>query len=77
MHIDTTQTNPSSLSGLHTCIELAKHGARVYVGGRSKFTGNRALETIRAEVPTADLRFLELELSDLESVRTGARSYLE
>lgn len=70
-------TNLLSSSGLHTCIELAKHGARVYVGGRSKSTGNKALETIRAEVPSADLRFLELELSDLESVKTGAKSFLE
>ncbi|KAL7944863.1 NAD(P)-binding protein [Trichoderma barbatum] len=71
-------TGATSGLGLHTCIELAKHGARAYVGCRSESTGgNKAIQTIRAEVPAADLRLIKLELSDMESVRAGAKSFLE
>jgi hypothetical protein len=49
----------------------------VYVGCRSKAAGKRALEVIRAEVPNADNRLLDLELSDLGSVRACTKSFLE
>jgi len=72
-----TKADPHLSSGLQTCLELSKHGARVYIGCRSKTASNRALEFIRAEVPNADLRFMDLELSDLESVRACAKAFLE
>src|SRR3954452_25606250 len=58
--------------GHHTALELARHGARVVLTGRSP---ERIAETQRAildEVPTATLEKVELDLDDLASVRRAA-----
>jgi NAD(P)-dependent dehydrogenase (short-subunit alcohol dehydrogenase family) len=58
--------------GHHTALELARRGARVVITGRSP---DRLAETeaaILAEAPNAALEAVELDLSDLSSVRRAA-----
>ncbi|KAJ5279226.1 retinol dehydrogenase [Penicillium angulare] len=54
--------------GFGTSIELAKHGARVYIASRSAAKFKDAEREVALECPEADVRFLELNLADLNSV---------
>ena len=61
--------------GFHTALELARHGARVVLAGRTPAKLEAASDAITAEVPHARLDTLVVDLSDLGSVRaagTGA-----
>ncbi|CAI7620626.1 retinol dehydrogenase [Penicillium manginii] len=58
--------------GFGTSIELAKHGARVYIASRSEAKFKDAKRDIIAEHPEADIRLLKLDLADLDSVREAA-----
>jgi NAD(P)-dependent dehydrogenase (short-subunit alcohol dehydrogenase family) len=58
--------------GFHTARELAAKGARVVLAGRSPDKVARAADDIRASVADAELETLELDVSDLGSVRAAA-----
>ena len=58
--------------GFHTALELARHGARVALAGRTPEKLEAAAEAIAADVPGARLETLVVDLSDLASVREGA-----
>ncbi len=58
--------------GFHTALELARRGARVALAGRSPSKVDEAAEKIRAELPDAQLETLQVDLSDLTSVRHAA-----
>jgi len=62
--------------GFHTVLQLAKHGARVYLGSRSTERGNQAMNSIRASVPNADITLLQMDLMDLSSVVAAAKNLL-
>jgi NAD(P)-dependent dehydrogenase (short-subunit alcohol dehydrogenase family) len=57
--------------GFHTALELARHGARVVLAGRTPTRLDAAAEAITAEVPRAALDTLVVDLSDLTSVRAA------
>ena len=57
--------------GFHTALELARHGARVTLAGRTPAKLDAAAEGIVAEVPGARLETLVVDLSDLASVRAA------
>jgi NAD(P)-dependent dehydrogenase (short-subunit alcohol dehydrogenase family) len=57
--------------GFHTALELARHGARVTLAGRTPAKLDAAGESIVAEVPGARLETLVVDLSDLASVRAA------
>jgi NAD(P)-dependent dehydrogenase (short-subunit alcohol dehydrogenase family) len=57
--------------GFHTALELARHGARVVLAGRTTAKLDAAAEAITAEVPAAILDTLVVDLSDLASVRAA------
>ncbi|KAJ5106808.1 retinol dehydrogenase [Penicillium angulare] len=61
--------------GFGTSIELAKHGARVYIASRSAAKFKSAERDITFECPEADVRFLALNLADLNSVREAAKCF--
>jgi NAD(P)-dependent dehydrogenase (short-subunit alcohol dehydrogenase family) len=63
--------------GFGTSIELAKHGARVYIASRSASKFDDAKRDILAESPNADVRFLSLDLADLGSVKAAAERFLK
>ncbi|MGI5289437.1 oxidoreductase [Nonomuraea polychroma] len=65
-------TGANSGIGLPTALELARHGARVVVAARSAEKGGAAVETIRREVPGAQVEYARIDLADLASVREFA-----
>jgi dehydrogenase/reductase SDR family protein 13 len=62
--------------GKETARALAKAGARVTLAGRSEDKTRAAMADIAAETSGADLEFLQLDLSDFESVRKAASEFL-
>lgn len=60
--------------GYVTALELARQGARVFVHGRSAARGQETLARIRAEVPGAQVSFIEADFSSLQSVRAMVRA---
>ncbi|GLA80544.1 hypothetical protein AtubIFM56815_001368 [Aspergillus tubingensis] len=63
--------------GFGTSIELAKHGARVYIASRSGTEFKAAERDILSECPDADVRFLMLDLADLNNVREAAKMFAQ
>jgi NAD(P)-dependent dehydrogenase (short-subunit alcohol dehydrogenase family) len=63
--------------GYHVVRELARAGADVIATARDPGRGKASLESIRAEVPTARVELLELDLADLESVRSAASTVVD
>lgn len=69
--------------GYETALELAKHGAEVIIAGRNAAKGAEAVSKIRNSIATANIRFEELDLASLSSVRAfgermnGARQSLD
>ncbi|KAJ5902143.1 Glucose/ribitol dehydrogenase [Penicillium taxi] len=61
--------------GFGTSIELAKHGARVYIASRLASKAEEAKNTILEEFPAADVHFLPLDLADLGSIRQAADKF--
>jgi retinol dehydrogenase-12 len=62
--------------GKETARGLAKAGAKVTLAGRSEEKTRAAIADISAETPAADLEFLQLDLSDFESIRKAASEFL-
>ncbi|KAH8660318.1 hypothetical protein BX600DRAFT_482245 [Xylariales sp. PMI_506] len=58
--------------GKATVAGLARQGAKVYMGARSKDKALAAIEDIRNEISTAEIFFLEINLSSFESVVAAA-----
>jgi NAD(P)-dependent dehydrogenase (short-subunit alcohol dehydrogenase family) len=58
--------------GFVTALELARRGARVVLAGRSVARLEEAERAILEQVPDASLERLEVDLSDLASVRRAA-----
>ena len=67
-------TGANSGLGLQIAKELARAGATVLMGCRSRERAERAMERIGAEVPSADLVLVPLDLGDLGSVAAAAES---
>jgi NAD(P)-dependent dehydrogenase (short-subunit alcohol dehydrogenase family) len=64
-------------SGLATVAGLASHGARVYMGARSKSKALNAIHEVEAQIPSADILFLEIDLTNLDSVIQAAKTIVE
>ncbi len=65
-------TGANSGLGFETARQLALHGARVVLAGRSEAKGLAAVTRIRTERPDARVEFGMLDLADLDSVRAFA-----
>jgi NAD(P)-dependent dehydrogenase (short-subunit alcohol dehydrogenase family) len=70
-------TGASAGLGVETTRALAAHGAWVTMAVRDLDKGAAAMEQIHASVPDAQVDLRELDLADLESIRTFASSFLE
>jgi NAD(P)-dependent dehydrogenase (short-subunit alcohol dehydrogenase family) len=68
-------TGANSGLGYHTALELARHGAEVFLACRSRPKAEAAAAAIRAEVPGAALELLALDLAELASVRAAAGDF--
>jgi NAD(P)-dependent dehydrogenase (short-subunit alcohol dehydrogenase family) len=70
-------TGANSGLGRSTAWELARAGATVIVACRNTAKGDEAAALIRQDVPDADLRVEQLDLADLDSVRSFADGLAE
>ncbi|CAD7703158.1 unnamed protein product [Ostreobium quekettii] len=68
-------TGPYAGLGKETTRVLALRGAEVVMAGRSKAKADAAIDEIRKENPGAKLRFMELDLSSLASVKKFADDF--
>lgn len=55
--------------GFHVAVGLAAAGADVVIASRQRGRGEQAVRRIRAAVPDSVVRFEELDLADLDSIR--------
>ena len=62
--------------GLHTSIELARHGAHVVMSARDPRRGDDAFGQVRVQAPGAGVELVRLDLADLASVREFADAML-
>jgi retinol dehydrogenase 12 len=62
--------------GLATAQVLAKRGGRVHLACRSEQKGQAAAAAVAAEAGSDQVRFLQLDLADLASVRASAQAFL-
>src|SRR5512135_1203789 len=62
--------------GRVTAEALARRGAHVILGGRSEARTLPVVEAIRRETGNGKVEFLHVDLSDLDSVRRAAASFL-
>lgn len=69
-------TGANSGLGLIVARELARAGARVILTSRDSNRGARAIETIKAAHPAANVEVAHLDLADLASVRAFAKGFL-
>ncbi len=65
-------TGANSGLGLESARRLAGHGADVIMACRNETKGRQALDSIRADYPEARLTLMQLDLSDLQSVKDFA-----
>lgn len=65
-------TGANSGIGWNTALELARAGAEVVVAARTEAKGGDAVTRIRKEVPAAKVRYEQLDLASLRSVREFA-----
>ena len=63
--------------GLETTRQLALHGARVYIASRSEARVNEAISKMRQFKSTVDVRFLKLDLQDLQSVKAAVTEFMQ
>jgi NAD(P)-dependent dehydrogenase (short-subunit alcohol dehydrogenase family) len=68
-------TGANSGIGLEAARELARAGAHVVLACRDTAKGAAAAETIRKEIPSAELDVAALDLASLDSVRAFAELY--
>ncbi|MGP0175124.1 SDR family oxidoreductase [Pseudomonas sp. NCHU5208] len=66
-------TGGSSGMGFEDALALSRAGAQVIIAARNAQRGAESLERIRAQVPDARLRFEQVDLADLASVRNLAQ----
>ncbi|XP_072738668.1 flotillin-2 isoform X2 [Ciconia boyciana] len=69
-------TGGSGGIGAATALELARCGARVVLAARSVPRGEAAARRIRTETGNAEVRFMQLDLASLRSVRAFASAFL-
>ncbi|NWX05323.1 DHR13 reductase, partial [Caloenas nicobarica] len=69
-------TGGSGGIGAATALELARGGARVVLAARSAPRGEAAARRIRTETGNAEVRFMQLDLASLRSVRAFASAFL-
>ena len=62
--------------GLATTQHLVAKNAKVYIASRSLPKAAQAVQSIKEVYPAAYLEVLEMDLADLESVKSGAEEFL-
>ncbi len=68
-------TGANSGLGFQTTYYLAKNNAKVILACRSKHKAEKSLNEIMQLLPNADLEFIQLDLSDFDSVKKFAATF--
>jgi NAD(P)-dependent dehydrogenase (short-subunit alcohol dehydrogenase family) len=63
--------------GYETALELARHGARVYIASRSGDRVTNAIFNMKRTDASLDLHFLKLDLQDLQSIKSTATEFTQ
>lgn len=75
------QTTGNSGIGYQTALQLALRNARVYIASRSKERVDKAISEMEQSSGVGfrklDVRFMQLDLQDLRSVKASARTFCE
>jgi NAD(P)-dependent dehydrogenase (short-subunit alcohol dehydrogenase family) len=69
-------TGGNSNIGYETTLQLARHGARVYIASRSAERVNEAIKKMQSTQPSLDVHFLKFDLQDLESIKGTTADFL-
>ncbi|KAK3168921.1 hypothetical protein OEA41_005369 [Lepraria neglecta] len=70
-------TGGNSGIGYETTLQLASHGARVYIAARSPERVNKAIAEMKASRKVKlDLHPLDMDLQNLHSVKEGADAFM-
>ena len=70
-------TGANSGIGYESTLELARKGAEVILASRDQLKAERAIQNIRREIPGAKLKFIQVDLASLESIRNFADDFKE
>ncbi|RVX73716.1 hypothetical protein B0A52_02606 [Exophiala mesophila] len=70
-------TGGNSGIGFETTTQLARRGARVYIAARSESRVQSAIKKLEAGPDKVDVRFLKLDLQDLQSIKTTVSDFLQ
>ena len=73
--ISLTRFSGNNGLGLESCRQLCKHNAHVYLAARNPSKAESAIAEIKKGNPTANITFLKLDLSSLESVKKAADEF--
>jgi NAD(P)-dependent dehydrogenase (short-subunit alcohol dehydrogenase family) len=68
-------TGPGGL-GYETALELSRAGASVVLAGRNAKTGQASVDRIKSVVPKAEIRFGQVDLASLASIKAFADKVL-
>jgi NAD(P)-dependent dehydrogenase (short-subunit alcohol dehydrogenase family) len=75
----TTDSHLAGNSGIgyQTALQLALRHARVYISSRSEERVNKAIDEMKEVAGSVelDLRFLQMDLQNLKSVKSAANSF--
>ena len=61
--------------GFESCRQLCKHNAHVYLAARNPSKAESAIADIKKDNPEANVTYLNLDLSSLESVQKAADEF--
>ncbi|MBW0514928.1 hypothetical protein O181_054643 [Austropuccinia psidii MF-1] len=70
-------TGGNSGLGFITCLELARHHAKVYMASRNKLKAQDAIQKIKNQIHYAQVDYLELDLTNLASCKKAAHEFLK
>lgn len=73
MYYIPSSTFLTPFSGKATVLGLAAHNAKVYIGARSAEKANEAIKEIAEQLPSADVKFVFMDLGNLRSVVGAAQ----
>lgn len=63
--------------GKETCRAMLEHGAKVYLTARNPEKGRAAIEEIKKRTGKTDIHFHQLDLADLNSVKSSAKTFMQ
>lgn len=74
--VDPIPNTGNSGLGAESCLQFAKHSpSEIYLGARSKAKAEEAIATIKETAPNAKITFLEMDLTDLVTVKKAADTF--